>query len=405
MLSGHQKRSRLVQRKSNAIPGGRLFHLSGRRGFTLIELLVVIAIIAVLIALLLPAVQQAREAARRATCKANLKQLGLAIANFADTYKSAMPAMNGAEQNTGWGGGIPPAVAASSGWAQGRQPFHFELLPYLDNKALYKAGYTAAMQAPGGTPTSGNCWDWGGNASAPIRAYLNETSPGVGGVPVRVKTVTSFLCPSDGSLINGFPVNQNGGWAATCYAPNFTVFGTMRIFGNAWGPRYAMGNVPDGTSNTIAMTEHIAASNDVPPNGNGGNLWAYPGVDHGWNWTSVIANVNNFPCVTTGNPVNIGPQVLPNASHFPLPATTWTLNAATGGMVPTGNCIVLTAGPQKGQINQSTANKRLSHSYHNGVVHTLMLDGATRAITTAIDGQNIWSVLLLADDKKPVANF
>ena len=53
-----------------------------RRAFTLIELLVVIAIIAVLIALLLPAVQAAREAARRAQCVNNLKQLGLALANY-----------------------------------------------------------------------------------------------------------------------------------------------------------------------------------------------------------------------------------------------------------------------------------------------------------------------------------
>jgi prepilin-type N-terminal cleavage/methylation domain-containing protein/prepilin-type processing-associated H-X9-DG protein len=59
-----------------------------RRGFTLIELLVVIAIIAVLIALLLPAVQAAREAARRAQCVNNLKQLGLAAANYESVYGS-----------------------------------------------------------------------------------------------------------------------------------------------------------------------------------------------------------------------------------------------------------------------------------------------------------------------------
>jgi prepilin-type N-terminal cleavage/methylation domain-containing protein len=89
-----------------------------QRGFTLVELLVVIAIIGILIALLLPAVQAAREAARRAQCMNNLKQIGLAMLTYEDSYK-ALPIGSYAGSTTGtWQVAILPYIEQQAAFIQ-----------------------------------------------------------------------------------------------------------------------------------------------------------------------------------------------------------------------------------------------------------------------------------------------
>ncbi len=199
-----------------------------RRGFTLIELLVVIAIIAILIALLLPAVQQAREAARRSTCKNNLKQIGLALHNYHETF-SAFPQAKVVRSGYSY--------APCPGWINGSGfSWRVMILPQIDQAPLYEQSVTENVGLTG-------CGPQGGTAAQ--RDALLSTD------------LAFYVCPSDNSRLNttNAPTNYPGiagsdqfhGWNDV--ATNQNTVGVMNWNGSS------IRDVVDGMSNTAFVGE------------------------------------------------------------------------------------------------------------------------------------------------------
>jgi prepilin-type N-terminal cleavage/methylation domain-containing protein/prepilin-type processing-associated H-X9-DG protein len=197
-----------------------------RSGFTLIELLVVIAIIAVLIALLLPAVQAAREAARRTQCVNNLKQLGLALHNYNDSY-----------------GSFPIGRSVFVTATTGTTPYAYSpfamLLPFIEQSPLYAA---INFNLPTGTTFQ------------------------AGNTTVLATVVAGFLCPSDPQQV---PTGEAGtdyrfsegssiaydwggtdptGYNASLPAPDGPFFDNTAV---------TLAGITDGTSNTAATAEKL----------------------------------------------------------------------------------------------------------------------------------------------------
>jgi prepilin-type N-terminal cleavage/methylation domain-containing protein/prepilin-type processing-associated H-X9-DG protein len=203
-----------------------------RRGFTLIELLVVILIIAILLALLIPAVQGSREAARRLQCANNLKQIGVALNNYAAST-----------------GALPP------GWGWNGFSLYAPLLMHLDQAALYNALNTnvpvsIANDYPPGTPIDAN-------------------------YTAAVTRLDVLVCPSDGEPSwNSGTTNYAGNAGRGAQgAPTFAA----GLF-DSWSPSSStpLNQVVDGTSNTAAISEWVRGSGLGVSSDFRGNIYHVP---------------------------------------------------------------------------------------------------------------------------------
>lgn len=317
----------------------RLFR---RLGFTLIELLVVIAIIAVLIALLLPAVQQAREAARRTQCKNNLKQLGLALHNYHDTYnRFPIGGQNGLKPS--WRLAVLPQVDQSPLF--NRIDFNASFTaPYSGNNTVLQGIKLPGWNCPSSPcPTTGTagteqCWS-GGNPQLIDYVSIGGSYPDPAG---RANVVSTS--------------NYDGGY----YGAN----GLMGVF-----QCVNISSATDGTSNTLILGEN----SDFTTNG-----------------TTKIDIRSNYYGAWAGftGPSSNPWSGAPDSWSTGITTVRWPIN---------------TQGTPAGAVHTWEANLPL-RSAHVGGAHVLMGDGATRFLSNNLD-LNTLLRLSSKDDGQIIGEF
>ena len=250
--------------------GRTSFGVTARRGFTLVELLVVIAIIGVLVALLLPAVQSAREAARRMSCGNNLKQIGIAMHNYHDTF-TVFPPGNitdgnccGTPSKTVWSISILNYVEGANLSNQ----YNFNRTNEDPANAFVREQRVAVYECPSDplknkllVPASGPA-----NDLSPQRQYRTGSYRGMGGVGWGMSGEYIYRRQWDSSdiLDNNCPRQLKGvlHWVGT-------VPGDNRINGYSCE---SFRTITDGSSNTLMVGEYTTSPKSSPRRT---TFWAY----------------------------------------------------------------------------------------------------------------------------------
>jgi len=348
-----------------------------RQAFTLVELLVVITIIGILIALLLPAVQAAREAARRGQCINNLKQIGVALHGFVDSYGRFPP--GGSNDRRPFG-----THATGTGWGSSWLVY---ILPYVDQSGVFEkllfngsSGYNHPTNSQvvsnlhvdcyicPSFPGTRLCW------SPPPVGGSNIIAPNYVGISGPVNVLDGQTTP----LIPGFNETRcnSGGTAAGCCSGGKVCAGGV-LFPHA---QIRVSDITDGTSNVAVVSEQADF------------IQTLNGTKQPWRASNPHGFMIAVGCGSSPPSCNSGGD----ARTFNMTTVRWRINQKTGWPDAPGNCGTL------GVCDNVGSNIPLN-SAHPGGVCMLMCDGAVRFVTDVIP-MDVLARLCTRDDGQPLSD-